>query len=106
MLHAVCFGQERGGSLVSLSIENQPVKILFSQIEKQSGMSFSYNASLINSDSIITFNASEIRVEKAISEVFDRRIKAKFIGSHIVLIESRQFDKKIAKSSAPVEYHF
>ena len=69
-------------------------------------MSFSYNASLINSDSIITFNASEIRVEKAISEVFDRRIKAKFIGSHIVLIESRQFDKKIAKSSAPVEYHF
>lgn len=80
---------------VNVKLENQSIRVLFSQIEVQLDLKFSYNTSLLNADSIISYNASK-PLTKVINEVFRKQLKSKIVGNYIVLVR-----RKIERS-API----
>ncbi len=84
--------EKKGSHPVTVQVENQTIRVLFSQIEKQLELKFSYNTSLLNADSVISYSASK-PLAKVIHEVFRKKLKSKIIGNYIVLIR-----KKIEKS--------
>lgn len=90
------FAQNKSNVEVNVSLKKQPVRILFTQIEQQTGLHFSYNSNILNADSLITYSAHKT-VKKIISEVFDRRIQSKIIGSHIILVHSKKIEKQYDK---------
>ncbi len=83
------FAQNSNDLSVSVTLNNQPLKEIFHQIEIQTNYQFSYNSTLVNSDSLITYSSSN-SVKKIIADLFDKRIKAKIIGNHIVLVSNKK----------------
>lgn len=75
---------------ITVSVNQKPIRVLFDRIEEQTNYQFSYNTTLINADSVITYSSTNKRIEKVISDVFDKRIQAKIIGKHIVLLRSKK----------------
>ena len=86
------FAEPRKDYVVNVSIENAPISQLFSLIENQLQVTFSYNTHLLNSDSLITYSG-HTTVKKVISDIFEKRIQTKVIGSYIVLIEHKKNGK-------------
>jgi len=90
------FAQKKSSLEVQVQLNKQPIRVLFSQIEQQTELKFSYNSNILNADSIITYSAHKT-VKKVISEVFDRRIQSKIIGTHIILVHSKKIEKQYDK---------
>lgn len=78
----------------NIEIDNGSIVNLFKQIEKESKLTFSYNTKLVNTDSIVSYEASNITIQKIINELFFGRLESKIIGEHIVLIPNWKKSKK------------
>lgn len=103
LLNSFLFGQNKNVKL-ELDIDNQPVRVLLKQIETQTKLRFSYNTSLIDRDSLVSYKSITKSPEAVILELFSKRIKAKIIGRHIVLLENKKVKKD--KKSESQFVHF
>lgn len=103
LLNSFLFGQNKNVKL-ELDIDNQPVRVLLNQIETQTQLRFSYNTSLIDRDSLVSYKSNNKSPEAVIFELFSKRIKAKVIGRHIVLLENKKVKKD--KKSESQFVHF
>lgn len=100
-------GQEAGQG-ISLHMEEGSMQEVLNQIEKQSGLHFSYNSRLINESEIITLNLSGASLEEALDVLFSgRKIKYEIVERQIVLKRSRRViikgDAPLLKDSTTVE---
>jgi hypothetical protein len=96
ILSLCSFAQKNNNFEVNVKLKNQPIKALFSQIEKQTQLKFSYNSNIINADSTINYTAHK-PVKKIISEIFNKRIQSKIIGDHIILVHNKKIEKQHEK---------
>lgn len=83
------FAEKRKDYPVNVSVKDQPIRVLFNQIETQLDRKFSYNTKLLNADSIITYQGHK-PVKKVITEVFNKSIQAKIVGGFIVLTPGKK----------------
>ena len=63
---------------------------------------FSYNAAIINGDSIVQVEAVEQAVEEVLNNLLGPGIRYKVLGNHVVLLSDRS--KKLPKSDRKIEY--
>lgn len=84
---------------VSVSVKNQPIRVLFSQIESQLDLKFSYNTKLINADSAISYKDAK-PVKRVINDLFGKKVKVKIVGNYIVLTQGNK-DLKASEKANP-----
>ena len=85
--------QNNSSFYVKVKAENEPISVVFNQIETQLNLKFSYNTRLLNADSLVTYSTGGT-LKKVISELFDKRIQAKPMGDYIVLVQSKKSERK------------
>lgn len=70
---------------VAISVTNERVTTVLNRISQQGGFSFSYNASLIADDQVITLNVANKPVREVLNEIFRGSVNYKEKGNHIIL---------------------
>lgn len=70
---------------VNLTASNISVKAVLSEIEKQAGFNFSYNAEQIATDNTVTLSLNNESVRTALHELFGSSVEAKQKGEHLIL---------------------
>jgi hypothetical protein len=83
--------------IVDVTVKEQPIHDLFTQIEEQLALKFSYNTRLINADSVITYSGLKT-VKKVVFDIFDKRIQAKMVGNYLVLLDGKKAIKASNKA--------
>jgi TonB-dependent starch-binding outer membrane protein SusC len=87
-------GLAQSSSSIDITISNQPVKELLTQIERQTKFTFVYSNTEINVERLVTYIAKAKTIIEILDEVFrEQGIKFQIIGSHIVL--TRQVNQQI-----------
>lgn len=74
---------------VSLAYTNAPLQTVFEEIELQGNLNISYNAQLINGDSLVSVKVKEEKVKKVLNRLLPgERYAYKSIGQHLVIYSS------------------
>jgi len=74
---------------VTLHMDQRPMIDVLDQVEKQSGLSFSYNSRLIDRDESVSIHVDQVSLEEALTLLFmDRRISFKVVEQQVVLKRS------------------
>jgi hypothetical protein len=97
LLSSLSFGN--GGILdrkITVDIQVVPVKSILMIIEDKGGVTFSYNPDFVDEERIVSLNIEEKTIRYGLSLIFDRTIRFKEVGSHIILLKND--DKEIAKA--------
>jgi len=85
----VLCGQETNG-LITIHMDQQPMKKVLDRIEEQSGLSFSYNSRLIDADEAVSIHLDRASLEEALSILFaERRISFEVVEQQVVLKRAR-----------------
>ena len=87
LLPTISFGQiDHLNKKISLKIENQKLETALAKIEEKGNFGLSYNAELINQDSLISLTAKKKKVSEILSLIFpENSFGFKSIGRHVVL---------------------
>lgn len=87
LLPFISFGQkDHLNKKISLEIKNQKLEIVLAEIENKGGFGLSYNAELINQDSLISLKANNKKVSEILNSIFpENSFGYKSIGRHVVL---------------------
>ncbi len=73
---------------LTIDARRAPIKEVMEQIERQSGMSFSYDPAILEGIQRITLHAEDLPVESCLDRLFDRLpISYRISGRHIILRE-------------------
>jgi len=95
----VLYGQDANG-LITLQMDQQPMKEVLDRIEQESGLSFSYNSRLIDADEEVSIHLERVSLELALSILFaERRISFKVVEQQVVLKRARR--RKVVEEAAP-----
>ncbi len=70
---------------VSLNYTNERVITVLNRIGQQAGLTFSYNASIIPTEQVVTINLNNKTVREALNEIFKGSMNYKEKGNHIIL---------------------
>ena len=85
----VLCGQETNG-LITIHMDQQPMKKVLDRIEQESGLSFSYNSRLIDADEEVSIHLDRVSLEEALSILFaERRISFEVVEQQVVLKRDR-----------------
>lgn len=71
---------------INISVSQASLEEVLMLISEEGDFNFSYNADVINGDSLVSLNVRNKSVEKALNELFGKSIKYKIVGSHVVLL--------------------
>lgn len=83
---------------VSLEFEKQKLEIVLAEIEKQGNFGLSYNAELVNQDSLVSIQVRDEKVSMVLNSIFSsQNFGYKSIGRHLVLYS------KISKENPPLK---
>jgi hypothetical protein len=78
-------GQSYLNKEVSLQVTKKPLKDVLTTISTQGGFSFSYNATIINEDSLITITAKHQSVRGVLSRLLGARYQYKETEGHVII---------------------
>lgn len=70
---------------VDADFTNERVTTVLTRISQQAGFTFSYNASIIPSDQVVTLNLKDRTVREALNEIFKGSVNYKEKGNHVIL---------------------
>jgi hypothetical protein len=70
---------------VNLSVTNELVSTVLNRISQQGQFSFSYNASLVADDRVVTLNVVNKPVREVLNEIFRGSVTYKEKGNHVIL---------------------
>ncbi len=83
---------------ISVSLLNQPLSVVLDKISAQSGITFSYSPTLVNSNKIVTVKASNKSVREVLALVLDDNIAYKASGKYVILSKAETPGKKVTVS--------
>lgn len=79
--------------LIDVNYQKVPLKIVLDDITQKSGLQFSYNPKVIPLDSLITYQATQTKINALIDAIFHQAgIQYEFIENHIVLKPAKVLD--------------
>ncbi len=85
----VLCGQETNG-LITIHMDQQPMKKVLDRIEQESGLIFSYNSRLIDADEAVSIHLDRASLEEVLSILFaERRISFEVVEQQVVLKRDR-----------------
>ncbi len=94
----VLYGQETNG-LITIHMDQQPMKKVLDRIEQESGLIFSYNSRLIDADEAVSIHLYRVSLEEALSILFaERRISFEVVEQQVVL--NRDRGRKVKQEAA------
>ncbi|MFZ5972918.1 MAG: STN and carboxypeptidase regulatory-like domain-containing protein [Bacteroidota bacterium] len=70
---------------VSLNYTNEKVITVLNRIGQQAGLTFSYNASIIPADQVVSISLNNKTVREALNEIFKGSMNYKEKGNHVIL---------------------
>jgi len=79
---------------ITLSYASVRLDDALQEIARAGNFSFSYNADLINSDSLVTFQVEDAKVSTLLGELLGDRIRNKEVGNHIILLQTLSREEK------------
>lgn len=83
--------------LVSLNLRKTPLLQVLSDIEKQTGVGFSYSSDVVNIQKKITIKVSDVTLEQVLSTVFsDLPIGFKVQGNQVILYKKENYNVTIS----------
>jgi len=88
---------------ISLSYSSVPLYEALEEISRVANFSFSYNADLINGDSLVTINIKDAKVGTVLEELLGENIRNKEVGNHVILMQYIPRDERPA-SNQKTEY--
>lgn len=83
---------------INLTVTNQPLSVAFDKISAQTGVTFSYSPSVVNTNKIVTVKASNKSVREVLALVLDDNIAYKANGKYIILTKAEAPGKKVTVS--------
>ncbi len=92
---------------VTLSVSNISVGEVLILISQQGGFNFSYNADLINGDSLVSIKVKNRTVEKTLNELFNHTVRYKVVNDHIILlsnVQNKKSDQQLNKTMGTSGY--
>lgn len=90
MIHpwnAVC-QQSHLSKRISLTCMSLPLNKALDEIARMGDFSFSYNADLIDADSLVSFHAEGERVGSILENLFGEKVRNKEVGNHVILMQA------------------
>lgn len=78
-------GQDMLQRRVSVQATRKPVREIFKSVEKQAGFYFSFDNSLVNTDSLVTISAKNKTVEDVLKSVFGSRYQYLESADHLII---------------------
>jgi len=72
---------------ITISYTSVPLDDILAEISKTANFNFSYNADLINGDSLVSLEVESERVGEVLDELFGDRIRGKEVGNHVILMQ-------------------
>lgn len=95
--------QELMNKTVNLSVREEPLESVLSQLEKQSGTTFLYSRQVIDSQRKVTFTASGKKLSKVLDQMLKPlNLKYEVMGSQIII--KRDFQETAAPRTSLEEY--
>jgi hypothetical protein len=82
---------------ISVSGQQQSLKLTLSQIAEVGGFKFSYNTEIVPGDSLINYQFKDKSVEACLDDIFKGRIRYKASGDHIILLAGTDKNSKKVK---------
>lgn len=79
---------------ISISVTNVTIDEVLIRISKIGDFNFSYNAEVLNGDSIVTLKVKKVTVEKTLDELFKKTVRYKVVNNHIILLSNTEAKKK------------
>jgi len=79
---------------ISLSYSSVPLYEALEEISRAGNFSFAYNADLINGDSLVTVQVTDIKVETLLEELLGGNIRNKEVGNHVILTQYTPKDER------------
>ena len=71
------------------------------EIARAGDFSFSYNADLINGDSLVSFQVEDTKISDVLGELLGNRIKNKEVGNHVILLQTlSRVDRKESRKKS------
>ncbi len=99
-------GQEQINHLkreISISLNEMELRYALPKIGEAGDFQFSYNAAIIQGDSLVHVEASQQPVEDILGDLLGSGISYKVLGNHVILLADH--DKKLQKSDRQMEYN-
>jgi hypothetical protein len=84
---------------VNITASNISVKAVLSEVEKQAGFNFSYNAEQIATDKTVTLSLRNESVRTALHHLFGSSVEAKQKGEHLVLKKTEKIAQQPNRKS-------
>ncbi|MEZ4921716.1 MAG: hypothetical protein R2780_00960 [Crocinitomicaceae bacterium] len=81
---------------ITIDIKSTPVKVILKAIEDKGKVKFSYNPDFVDEERIVSLSIKDQTIRYGLSLIFDRSIRFKEVGKHIVLLKEE--DREIAKA--------
>ena len=82
---------------ITLSLTNEPIKSALTKIQEQTGLIFSYRASIIDNVSRVTFQLKQKTVREALALILPKNVSYKSKNNYIILKE-KPVDKNSKKT--------
>ena len=82
---------------ITLSLTNEPIKSALTKIQEQTGLIFSYRASIIDNVSRVTFQLKQKTVREALALILPKNVSYKSKNNYIILKE-KPVDKNYKKT--------
>lgn len=79
---------------ITLSYASVRMDDALQEIARAGDFNFSYNADLINGDSLVTFQVENTKVSAVLGELLGDRIRNKEVGNHIILLQTLSHEDK------------
>ncbi len=98
-------GQEPANHLkkeISINLEELELRHALPKIGEAGDFQFSYNASIIPGDSLVSIVANNKPLEKVLNDLLGTGIRGKVLGNHVILLAND--NKKVSKSDRKIQY--
>lgn len=99
----------KGGLLdrkISIDIKSTPVRSILLLIEEKGKVKFSYNPDYVEEDRLVSLSIKDKTIRYGLSLIFDRSIRFKEVGKHIILLKEEEPEIAKACRKERIEYVF
>lgn len=98
MLSFSGFAQNPLKEKLTFDLENVSIEQVLRLIEKDKGIIFSYNASVIDVSKKVTIEVVDVPLSSVIEKLFDRKVEGKHRGNYIILLPIKKSSTKVSVS--------
>ncbi len=99
------FGQEPVNHLkkeISINLNEVELRSALPKLGEAGDFQFSYNASIIPGDSLVSIVANNKSLDKVLDDLLGSKIRSKVLGNHVILLANN--NKKASKTDSEIQY--